>query len=206
MNILIADDHAVVRRGVKEIVTDSIKNVSIDEAENAESIYEALKNNTYDLILLDISLPDENGISVLQNIKILFPELPILILSNYEEKLFAKRSLKLGASGYLTKSAAPEELSLAIKTVQSGKSYISKNLAERFVFDSAPEILPHEKLSSREFEVLLLIADGKTVGEISRELFLSPKTVSTYRSRILEKMEMDNNSKLINYAVKNNLL
>jgi DNA-binding NarL/FixJ family response regulator len=206
MRILIADDHAVVRRGVKEIVTDSIKNVEIDEAENAEEIYKSLEKNDYDLILLDISLPDENGISVLQNIKILFPKLPVLILSNYEENLFAKRSLKLGASGYLTKSTAPEELSLAIKTVQAGKRYLSRNMAEQIQFESDPKSLPHEKLSSREFEVLLLIAEGKTVGEISTELILSPKTVSTYRSRILDKMNMSNNSELTNYAIKNELL
>ncbi len=206
MKILIADDHAVVRRGVKEIVSDSIKNVEIDEAENAHDIYEALEKSSYDLILLDISLPDENGISALQNIRILFPKLPILILSNYEEKLFAKRSLKLGASGYLTKSAAPEELSLAIKTVQAGKSYVSKKMAEQFQFESDAEALPHEKLSSREFEVLLSIAEGKTVGEISKELFLSPKTVSTYRSRLLEKMNLSNNSELTNYVIKNDLL
>jgi len=206
MKILIADDHAVVRRGVKEIILETISDAVINEAENAEDIYDSLQKEKYDLIILDISLPDENGISVLQNIKILFPQLPILILSNHDEKLFAKRSLKLGAAGYLTKSTAPEELSIAIKTILGGKTYITRNFSELLGFESKIDELPHEKLSSREFEVLLLIAEGKTTGEISEELFLSPKTVSTYRSRILEKMNMKNNSELTSYSVKNNLL
>ncbi len=208
MKILVADDHSVVRKGLIQIIKEMPEVAEVDEAENGAQVFEKIGAEEYDLVVLDISMPDKSGLDVLQELKITNPDLHILILSTYPEDLYAIRALKAGASGYLNKNTAPEELSKAIRKVALGGKYISRTLAEKLAFNIGDDAdkLPHEKLSDREFQVLCLIASGKTLSQIAEELFLSSKTISTYRSRILEKMDIDSNSSIINYAIKNNLI
>ena len=208
MKILVADDHSVVRKGLIQIIKEMPEVAEVDEAENGAQVFEKIGAEEYDLVVLDISMPDKSGLDVLQELKITNPDLHILILSTYPEDLYAIRALKAGASGYLNKNTAPEELSKAIRKVALGGKYISRTLAEKLAFNIGDDAdkLPHEKLSDREFQVLCLIASGKTLSQIADELFLSSKTISTYRSRILEKMNIDSNSGIINYAIKNSLI
>ena len=208
MKILVADDHSVVRKGLIQIIKEMPEVAEVDEAKNGSQVLEKVGSEKYDLIVLDIGMPDKSGLDILQELKLSNPGLHILILSTYPEDLYAIRALKAGASGYLNKNTAPEELSKAICKVASGGKYISGTLAEKLVFNLGDDAdkLPHERLSEREFQVLCLIASGKTLSKIAEELFLSDKTVGTYRTRILEKMNLNNNAEITNYAFKNNII
>ena len=208
LRILIADDHPVVRTGLKQILDDSPEKVLCKEVKNGhEALSEAI-NHKYDLILLDIAMPGMNGLDCLKEIKKELPGTPVLIISMYPEEQYAVRALKAGASGYLTKQSAADELLTAIRKVLSGGKYVSSSLAEKLAWqlETDSDVLPHERLSDREYQVLRLIASGKTTTLIAEELCLSVKTISTYRSRILEKMNLKNNAELTHYAIKNHLV
>jgi len=208
MRILIADDHAIVRKGLIQILNETPDVFNIEEASNGWEAIEKAKKTAYSVVLLDISMPGMNGLDVLKQLKIENPNLPVLVLSMYPEEQYAVRILRAGASGYLTKESAPDELVKAVRLVARGKSYISPNVAEQLVLNlsSGGEDLPHSRLSDREFQVLCMIASGHSIKQIATELSLSVKTVSTYRARILEKMGMTNNAEIISYAIKNELL
>ncbi len=207
-NILIADDHSVVRRGIKQILTDEPDMRVTGEASNSEELLKMLGSNSWDLLILDITMPGKSGLDALIDIKQLTPELKILILSMHPEEEIALRALKSGADGYLNKESVPGELIRAIKKVLSGGKYISSTLAEAIIFSNHSEANkePHEELSEREFQVLCLIASGLSLTEIAEKFSLSVKTISTYRSRILEKMEMKSNVELTHYAIKHKLV
>lgn len=208
LRILIADDHPVFRRGLKQIIDETPDMYVADEAADG---WEALRKGTtgdYDIVLLDISMPYKNGLDVLSQLKSARPALPVLVVSMHPEEQYAVRALKAGASGYLTKESAPEEMLLAIRKVSSGGKYVSVSLGENLasMLQGDGQLLSHQALSNREYQVLRLIASGKTVSEIGQELSLSVKTVSTYRARILEKLRMKNNAELIRYATENQLV
>lgn len=208
VNILIADDHAIVREGLKQIIKDDPQMVVSGEAGTGPEALDLLSKGAYDIVILDVSMPGPSGLEVLKQIKARWPELPVMMLSMYPEEQYAIRALKSGASGYLTKENAPDELVAAIRKAARGGKYISSSLAEKLAFnlETTTKKAPHEKLSDREYEVMCMIARGKTSTEIAEELNLSVKTISTYRSRILEKMGMENNSEIIRYAIKNHLV
>lgn len=211
INILIVDDHAVVRRGLKEIILETVsRDAGFDEAASGREALQKIADNNYDLVLLDISMPGRNGLDTLKTIKIEKPNLPVLVLSMYPEEQFAMRSFKAGASGYVTKESAPEELQVAVNKILQGKKYLSSYCSEMLLselrHDKATCKAPHATLSNREYHVACLIATGKSLKEIALELVLSDKTISTYRSRILHKMNMKTNAELINYAIKHNLV
>lgn len=206
--ILLVDDHEVVRDGVKRILDRAPGAVTFGEAGTAHEALELVRGQEWDVVLLDITLGSRDGLEVLKEIKQLRPRLPVLILSMHSEELFARRALKAGASGYVTKGSPRAELAQAVDKVIKGGIYVSPTLAEKLVLDlrEGTERPPHETLSDREFEVLRLIASGKTVGEIAVILSLSPGTISTYRARILEKMGMKTNAELTHYAIQNGLV
>ncbi len=208
LRILIADDHAIVRQGLKQIVTETRDMFVAGEARNGQELLNKIKDDDYDVVVLDITMPGRNGIDVLRQLRTERPRLPILMLSIHPEEQYALRALRAGASGYLTKESAPDELVVAIRKVSSGGKYISASLAEKLAFEleAGREQAPHETLSDREYRVMCMIASGKTVMVIARELMLSEKTISTYRSRILQKMNMKNNAELTYYAIKNQLV
>jgi DNA-binding NarL/FixJ family response regulator len=208
IKILIADDHPIVRKGLKQILAETPNIIVAGEANNGAEVLKKVLKNEYDMVLLDISMPGRDGIDTLKELKDLKPNLPVLILSIHPEDQYAMRVLRAGAYGYLTKESAPEELISAIRTVSLGRKYISPSVAEKLVFnlDKNAEKRPHDKLSDREYQVMHMIASGKTVKEISEDLSLSVKTISTYRARILEKMKMKNIAELIRYAIKNGLV
>ncbi len=207
IRVLLADDHAIVRGGLKEILIRHLESVECGEAENAEQVLAQVRKVSWDLLILDITMPGRSGFDILADLRLLRPDLPVLILSMLPEDQFGKRALKAGAYGYLKKESAPEELIQAVRRILAGGRYVSPALAEKFVRDlqgNADRPL-HEALSPREFEILLMIASGKAVGQIAEELHLSGTTVSTYRARILEKMNMTTIAELIRYAVRNHL-
>lgn len=208
MRILIADDHEVVREGLKQIVRKVNPFAEIDEASTGTDTLAMLEKNSYDLSIMDISMPGKSGLDILQILRDRNRKVPVLILSIHAEEQYAVRALKSGASGYLSKSSVYKELATAIDTILSGGRYISPSLAAHLLSDSADGTahLPHEKLSSREFQVMCLLARGKSVNEIAEDLFISNKTVSTHRTRLLSKMGMTRNAELTNYALKNNLI
>lgn len=208
IRILVADDHPIIRKGIKQILQDTPEITVEDEACDGNEALEKIQKKDFELVLLDISMPGLNGLDVLKQIKLIKPRLPVLILSVHPEEQYAVRVLKAGASGYLRKESAPEELITAIRRVINGRKYITSSLADILVSDLSSDghAMIHETLSDREFQVLCMIASGKTVSEIAVELSLSVKTISTYRTRMLEKMNMNNNAELIHYALKNNLL
>jgi two-component system invasion response regulator UvrY len=208
MKILIADDHAVVREGLKQILSEN-PNINVTaEASTGHEVLQQIEKNNFDLVVLDISMPGRGGLDILKEIRNKRPKLPVLILSMYPEEQYAVRVLKAGASGYMTKDSAPHELIIAIKQISKGKKYVSPSLAERLAVDL--EVTTgrplHESLSDREYQVMCMIASGKTLKEIAEQLSLSIKTISTYRSRILEKMNMKSNAGLTHYAIKNSLV
>jgi DNA-binding NarL/FixJ family response regulator len=208
IRILIADDHAIVRKGLKEILADT-PDISVKgEASNGREALAKISEQAYDVVVLDIAMPGSSGLETLQQIKAEKPELPVLILSMYAEEQYAVRALKVGASGYLTKKTAPEELISAIRKVHQGGKYVTLALAERLasLLDADSGKLAHENLSDREYEVMIRIAQGKRLKEIAGDLFISEKTVSTYRTRILEKMQVDSNAELTRYAVDHHLI
>lgn len=208
IRILIADDHTIVRKGLNEILAETSDMVVAGEACNAQEALNMVRKDEFDILVLDITMPGRSGLEVLKELKNEKPGLPVLILSMHPEKQYAVRSLRSGASGYLTKESAPDELIVAIRRISQGRKYITVSLAEKLAFnlENGTEEPLHEALSDREYQVVCLIASGKTVNEIARELFLSEKTVSTYRSRVLEKMNMKTNAELTHYAIKNQLV
>jgi two-component system, NarL family, invasion response regulator UvrY len=208
MRVLIADDHAVFRRGLKETLAEAFSRVAFGEANTAQETLEHVRRQDWDLVILDISMPGKSGLDILDDLKRLRPKLPILLLSMHPEQQFARRALKAGAAGYLTKDTVTEELKQAVKKITAGGRYVSATLAEKLAVDLRPgaETPLHELLSDREFQVLRMIASGKTVKDISEELALSVKTVSTYRARILEKTGMRTNAELIRYALQTQLV
>lgn len=208
IKVLIADDHPIVRQGLKQILLEESDMAVTGEADNSREVLELVNKRDFDIIVLDITMPGRGGIDVLKELKLRRPNLPIFILSMYPEDRYALRALKAGASGYMTKESAPEELVKAIRQIVKGKTYISPALAEQLALSLRTETakLPHETLSDREYQVMLMIASGKTPSEIAKELFLSIKTISTYRAHILEKMNLKNNAELIRYALENNLI
>lgn len=208
IKILIADDHAIVREGLKQILSESPDLVVVAEASTGQEVLEKIGKNDLDLVVLDIAMPGRGGLDILKEIKSQRPKLSVLMLSMYPEEQYAVRVLKSGASGYLTKESAPDELVKAIRQISQGKKYISPSLAEKLAIDLeiSPDRPAHETLSDREYQVMCMIASGKTLREIADRLSLSIKTISTYRSRILEKTNMKTNAELTHYAIKNKLV
>lgn len=207
MKILIGDDHEIIRRGLKQILTEDLTGCRITEASNGNEVIQKINEQPFDIIILDISMPKRNGIDILNQLKIEKPDVPVLILSVHPEEQYAIRMLKAGASGFINKASAPEELVEAIKKILSGGKYISPLVADQLASNMiSPGQAPHEMLSDREYQVMLLLAGGKTVREIAEDLTISVKTVSTYRTRCLEKMGLDNNAKLTKYVIQNDLL
>jgi len=208
IRVLIADDHAIVRRGLIEILLRELEDPICGEAENAQQVLAQVQSHPWDLVILDVTMPGRSGIDVLTDLKAAKPKLPILVLSMHPEDQYGKRVLKAGASGYMNKNCAPDELIKAIRKVLAGGRYVSLALAEKLAMDLSEKHvqLPHESLSDREFEVLRMIASGKTVSQIADEIHLSVATISTYRARILEKMNMTTNAELMHYAFRNHLV
>jgi len=208
IKIIIVDDHPIIREGVKQITAKTNDIIVIDEASNRTELKKILREKKFDVILLDISLPGQNGIEILKEIKENFPDTKVLILSIHTEMEYIRRCFMLGASGYLTKESAPDELVKAIRKVFNGGKYINYSIADSLssYFQYETQNLLYEKLSSREYEVFLKIAQGKSIKDISSELYLSEKTISTYRSRILEKMNLKNNAEIIYYAIRHKLI
>ena len=208
ISVMIADDHAIVRQGLKQILNDTDDIKVSGEAETGFQAIKIARQQPFDVMLLDISLPDRNGIEVLKQIKKDKPALAVLMLSMHNEHEFAIRALKAGASGYLNKQSAPAQLVVAIRQVAAGDKYVSPAVAQELanIINTDADKPLYTTLSDREYQTLCLIATGKTLSEISTEMFLSPKTVSVYRARLLEKLKLTNNSELIRYAIKNKLV
>ncbi len=208
IKLLVADDHAVVRKGIEQIIAETDDIVIADEARNGQEALDKALKNGYDLVLLDISMPGRDGLEVLKELKRQRPKLAVLMLSMYPEEQYAVRALRSGASGYLTKESAPDELLTAIRKVCSGRKYVSAELAERLAekLDSFSEQPLHESLSDREHQIMCMIAAGKTQTDIADELSLSVKTISTYRDRLLKKMRMKSNADITRYAIENKLI
>jgi two-component system, NarL family, invasion response regulator UvrY len=207
-HILIVDDHAVVRAGLRQFLLDDPQVTKVDEADSGQSAMDALRRSRYDLLILDINMPGRNGLDILRNVTSAHPDTKVLIVSGYPERQYAVNVLKSGASGYISKESAPEELLKATHTVLGGRRYVSATLAEQLVtdldIDSDKPI--HSKLSEREFQIFCKLASGKAVSDIAHELCLSVKTVSTYRSRVLEKMNFISNADITTYALRNGLM
>jgi DNA-binding NarL/FixJ family response regulator len=207
IKILIIDDHPIVRRGLKEIVSEEPDIVVAGEAQNSREALELIRKQKWDVVVLDITMPDSNGLEILKQLRKERPKLPVLVLSIHSEEQYAVRVLKSGGAGFMNKETAPAELVKAIRKVVAGGKYVSPTLAERLASDlESGERQLHENLSGREFQVMCMIASGKTVKEIAEGLFLSVKTVSTHRTRILKKMKMRTNAELTYYAVRNRLV
>jgi len=208
IKVLIADDHALIRKGLKQLLDDTDDMRVIGEAENGMQAIRMVEETAYDVVLLDISMPDKHGIEVLKQLKNNQPQLPVLMLSMHPEEQYALRSMKAGAAGYLNKQSAPLQLVTAIRQVAIGKKYISTELAEQLAngLSQGYQELLHQTLSNREYQTLCLMASGKKLSEMAEIMTLSPKTVSVYRSRLLEKMKLKNNAEAIHYAISNHLI
>lgn len=208
IRILIADDHTVVRKGLTQILTEQFSPVQIEEVADAETLIKKVMGASWDVIITDLSMPGRSGLDALQQIKQLYPKLPVLVLSIYPEEQYALRVLKAGAAGYLNKDMASEELVNAVQRVLAGRKYISPSVAEKLAvsLDKDASKMPHEYLSDREFDVLKLIASGNTVTQIAEILSLSSTTVSTYRARIMSKMNLKTNTSLTLYAMENKII
>jgi len=208
LRVIIVDDHPIVRQGLKQILSEEPDMTVFGEAQNSQEVLQLISEQDWDIVVLDITLPGRGGLDVLKEIKHERPKLPVLILSIHPEDQYAVRAFKAGASGYLTKESAPQELVRAIRKILRGGKYVSSALAEKLAFDlETEEKRPiHETLSDREYQVMLMIASGKSTSAIAEEMALSMKTVSTYRARILEKMKMKTNAELTHYAVMNGLV
>lgn len=208
MHILIADDHAVVRRGLREILADSIPDAGFSEAGNGDEVLGQLSKSAIALLVLDINMPGRSGMDVLRDVKHSYPRLPVIILSVHSEEQYAVRCLRAGAAAYINKESASEELATATKKILSGGRYISASLAEKLIstLDEPGDKLPHESLSDREHEVMKMIAAGVHLTEIGEKLHVSVKTVSSYRARIMEKMQMTSNAELTRYAMTHGLI
>jgi two-component system, NarL family, invasion response regulator UvrY len=208
LKLLIADDHSVVRQGLRQIISEEYADAIVDEATSGNETLEKAREGNYDVLILDISMPGKNGLEILKQLRAEEIKLPVLILSMHAENQYAIRMLKAGASGYLTKESASEELIEAVRRVLMGRKYITETLAEQLAsdFENPTDKPLHQLITDREFQVLCLIAGGKTVSEIGNDLCLSVQTISTYRARILEKMNMKNNAELTHYAIQQGLV
>jgi DNA-binding NarL/FixJ family response regulator len=208
IRILIADDHPIVRGGLREILVRELEDAICGEAGDAQEVLSEVQSQGWDLVILDVTMPGRSGLDILKDLKKLRPKLPVLFLSMYPEDQLGKRVLKAGASGYMNKESVPEELIKAIRKVLAGGVYVSVTLAEKLALDLAAKTEQplHERLSDRELEVLRMIASGLTVSQIAEKLYLSVTTVSTYRARILEKMNMTTTAELMHYALSNHLV
>lgn len=208
IKVLIADDHPVVRKGLKTILKDAPEIKADDEASDGLQVMEKIREEEYDVLLLDLSMPNLDGLEAISRIKAEKPELAILVISMNPEEVFGMRALKLGASGYLSKDSAPEQLINAIRRVAAGKVFVSQTLAEMLALNvskGSPQ-LPHEMLSDREYQVMIMLAKGKSLKQIATELSLSVKTVSTHRTHILQKLKLENNAQIVTYSLQNKLL
>jgi two-component system, NarL family, invasion response regulator UvrY len=208
MNIIVCDDHPIVREGLARIIQAESDVASVHEADNAQHLLDLVRDRPWDLVVLDVTLPGRNGLDVLRQLKQERPRLPVLMLSVHAADQYAVRALRAGASGYLTKDLAPNELIKAVRTVTKGHKYLTAEVADRLAHDlERPADRPrHESLSEREFEVFVLLASGRSVKEIAAELCLSDKTISTYRTRILEKLDLRSNAEIVRYAVREGLV
>ncbi len=208
IKILIADDHAIIRRGLKDILLEEFPTAQICEVADTESLVAKVRKQEWDIVITDITMPGRSGLEALQDIKNINAKLPVLILSAHSEDHYAVRVLKTGASGFLMKESAPDELVTAVQKALLGKKYITPAIAEKlaFAFDDNSKKLPHETLSDREFQVFKMLASGKSVSQVGHILFLSTSTVSTYRSRILSKMDIKTNAGLTQYAMQNKII
>jgi len=208
LRILIADDHEIVRRGLKQLLLEGIPSVQVEQAVDCPSLVEKAITGTFDIVVTDLAMPGGGGLEALKQIRQHAPQLPVLILSIYPEEQYARRVMKAGAAGYLNKDAAPEELVIAVQCILSGKQYHSESIAKKLSpqFHRQAGMQMHELLSDREMDVFILLAGGKPVNEIGASLLLSVSTVSTYRSRILAKMDMKTNTDITRYAIENKLI
>lgn len=208
MRVLIADDHPVVRHGLKQILASESKLSVVGEAKNGDEALEMARKLDWDVAVVDYSMPGMSGLELLKEFKREHPNRPVLILSMYPEEVHATRVLKAGAAGYLNKASACEELAHAIRKIAGGGKYISPSLAEKMVFELGPDAQKplHEELSDREYRVMWLLASGKQVKQIAKEMFLSASTISTYRSRIFKKLQLTSNAGLVRYAIKHQLM
>ena len=208
IKVLIADDHPVVRRGLKTILKEAPEIKAEDEASDGLEVMDRIRNEEYDVLLLDLSMPNMDGLETISRIKAEKPELAILVLSMNPEEVFGMRALKLGASGYLSKDSAPEQLITAVRRVASGKIFVSQTLGEMLALNvskGSPQ-LPHEMLSDREYQIMIMISKGKPLKQIASELSLSVKTISTHRTHILQKLKLENNAQIVTYSLHNKLL
>jgi len=206
LKILIADDHPIVRRGLQQILSGETDIAMVREAQNSAEVLDLARTEDWDAVVLDIVMPERGGLDTLKELKRLYPALPVLMLSIYPEDQYAVRAFRAGAAGYMNKETAPDELIKAIRKIIKGGKYVSPALAEKLVLIMQAEAPSHDSLSDREYQVMLKIASGKTLSQIAGEMFLSIKTISTYRERILEKMKMKNNAELTYYAIKHHLV
>ncbi|MFM2338621.1 MAG: hypothetical protein RL115_1814 [Bacteroidota bacterium] len=203
--IIVADDHGFIRLGIIQILKDEYPTAEIKEVENGEALTKAVLGDDFDLVISDLDMPGRNGLESLEQIKVFKPNLPVLILSIYPDELYAIRVLKAGASGYLNKNAAPYELIKAIDRIRLGKKYITPEIAEKLL-DNKSDGMQHEQLSNREFEIFKMLAEGKTVSQISEALALALTTVSTHRSRIMSKLALTTNAELTRYAIAHHII
>ena len=208
IRILIADDHEMFREGIKRICEDDPDIVIAGEASNGHEVLDLVSKHEFDMLMLDIAMPGLNGLDTLKQLKTIKPKLRVLVLSMYPEDEYAVRAIKAGAAGYLTKARAAHELMVAIRKISSGKNYINASVAEKLIFDMTPGHTgqPHESLSDREYQIFSMIVKGEKVSEIADELYISVKTVSTHRIRILSKMNMKSTAELVKYAVEHKLV
>jgi two-component system invasion response regulator UvrY len=210
IKILIADDHAIVREGLKRILGSATDMAVSSEASTGQEVVEKVTRDDFDVLVLDISMPGRNGLDILRELRVMKPKLHVLMLSMFPEEQYAVRVIRAGASGYMTKDSAPDELVTAIRRISQGRKYVSPSLAERLAADlelgSDQDKPPHELLSDREFRVMCMMAAGTTANEIAEELMLSVKTISTYRTRVLRKMRMKSSAELTHYAIKHGLV
>jgi two-component system invasion response regulator UvrY len=207
IRILLVDDHPVVRQGIRTILTDRLKGAVVGEAANAEAALRQVANGGWDIVIADISMPGASGLDLIKDLKRLHPAVPTLVLSMHPAAQFARRALSAGAAGYLTKDSPPEELIAAIEDARRGRRYVGRDAGDVLLRWAAKTVTtPHEALSDREYQVLRMVGSGQTVSDIARDLGLSVKTVSTYRSRVLEKLGMRTNAELMRYAIENSLL
>ena len=208
ITVVIADDHNLIREGFKKLIEREADIALAGEAENSAALFSLLGKTPFDVLILDISLPDKDGLDILKELKPVYPECKVLVLSMHPEDRYAVRALQNGASGYITKEQAPDELVKAIRKVYAGGHYVSATLAEQLAssFDQGTAASPHKRLSDREFQILLLIGGGKSINEIAETLSLSVNTVNTYRRRIFEKMDLHSNVELVQYVMTNHLI
>ena len=206
LKILVVDDHPVVRRGLKQILTEEPDIALVGEAQTSSEVFDLVRAHDWDAVVLDITMPGRGGLDILKELKREHPKLPVLILSIHPEDQYAVRALKEGAAGYMNKECAPEELTGAIRKIIKGGKYVSPALAEKIAFMLESQTPLHDSLSTREHQVMLMLASGKTLSQIAEEMCLSIKTIATYRARMLEKMKMKTNAELIHYAIKHNLV